>query len=196
MVNSRFGGASNNCLICWESARYMALNISVYVLFLLLFSTASCHDEPQECESDLFTGQMTMNINGLHWEGGAYALETSVLAVEGAYYHKPSCRLEQSFSVQIPAKGGVFAFNSAQDSLGNKSIPTFYYLDGDLLLGRYGIPTGRENGFIETLYDPVSRTITADFTVTLYLLQNYELPLDHPDSLVIVNGKVDAKFLK
>jgi len=174
----------------------MPFYLPIYLICLLLFYASSCHDEPQECASDVYTGQMKMNINGLNWEGGAYTLESSVLAVVGDYYHKPSCRLEQSFSVQLPSKEGVFAFSNELDSMGHKAVPTFYYMDEDLLLGRYGIPASKENGFIEAHYNPSSRTITADFYVTLYLLQNYELPIDHPDSLVIVNGQLDAKFLK
>lgn len=170
--------------------------MTFYPFYLLVLITASCHEEPQECGSDVFTGQIQMNVNGLDWEGGAYTLETSVLGVVGAYYEKPSCRLEQSFSMQIPSKEGVFTFSSEIDSFGNKAVPTFYYMDEDLLLGRYGIPASKENGFIETHYNPSTRKITADFYVTLYLLQNYELPLDHPDSLLIVNGQLDAKFLK
>ena len=169
-------------------------SLYLFTICLLLISISSCNEERPVCGDDFVTGQMTMNINSSEWEGGAYTLETSILAVAGVYYYKPSCRLEQSLSFNLPSKQGVFTFSNEIDSVQNKAVATFYYLDEDLLLGRYGLPEGKENGIFDAQYDSVSRTITANFSVTLYLLQNHELPVEHLDSLVIENGYVKAIF--
>ncbi|MFI5405268.1 MAG: hypothetical protein ACHQ1D_02010 [Nitrososphaerales archaeon] len=138
---------------------------------------------------------MNAEINNETWSAYPDAFETSVIAIEGSYYYQPSCRLEQVITFIIPTKDGEFQVSNMVDSLTNKAKISFAYMDEDVLLGIYDVPEGKDNGFIKiSNYDSSTKRISGSFACSIYLKQNYELPPNHPDSLVIANGQFDTYF--